>query len=161
MKRLLSVTMLVGYVVAVAPRLYAQDCSTWTNWDLRGTYTGLGHGWIDLSKEVNKSLPAGYSPQAFLQAFSYDGRGNGTGWITSNLGGVHFHAQVRWTYEVQADCSVRIANSFKIGDVWTKPNTGLWVVSGKPENLELSGLLLGTGPGSSVPHMIARRISTQ
>jgi len=47
MIRLVSVTMCVGFILAVAPRLRAQDCHLWTNWDLRGTYTVAGTGWIE------------------------------------------------------------------------------------------------------------------
>jgi hypothetical protein len=161
MIRLVSVTMCVGFVLAVAPRLRAQDCHLWTNWDLRGTYTVAGIGWIDLSKEVDKSLPAGYSPTAFVQAFTYDGKGGGTGWISANLGGVQFSAPVKWTYAMQADCSVRATHSFEISGVWTAPASVLWVVGGQPNDLELKGIELGTGPGSQVPQAIARRISTQ
>lgn len=161
MKRLLSVVMFVGCILPVAPQLRAQDCSKWTDWDLRGTYTVAGNGWIDLSKMVDPSLPAGYSPQAFVQAFALDGRGNGTGWISSNLGGVQFTAPVKWTYAMQADCSVQATASFKIAGVWTPPASILWVVGGMQADLELKGLVLGTGPGSQVPHATARRISMQ
>jgi len=168
MKRLFSVAMFVSCVLAVAPLLRAQDCSNWTDWDLRGTYTAAGNGWIDLSKAVDKSLPAGYSPQAFVQAFTFDGKGSGTGWISSNLGGVQFSAPVKWTYAMQADCSVQGTHSFKISGVWTAPVSILWVVAGKPgapdaqsSDLELRGIILGTGPGSQVPHATARRISMQ
>jgi hypothetical protein len=57
-----------------------------------------GSGWIDLSKDVDKSLPAGYSPMAFLQAFTFDGKGGGGGWISSNFGGVQWDAPMKWTY---------------------------------------------------------------
>jgi hypothetical protein len=161
MKRMVSVTIFLGYVLTMAPPLRAQDCSNWTNWDLRGTYTVAGNGWIDLSKVVDKSLPAGYSPQAFVQAFTFDGKGNGSGWIAANLGGVQFKAPVKWTYEMQTDCSVKATSSFNIGGAWTPPASALWVVAGKPYGLELNGIILGTGPGSEVPHATARRISMQ
>lgn len=161
MKRLVSVTMFVGCVLAVAPQLGAQDCSNWTNFDLRGTYTLVGGGWVDLSKEVDPNLPKGYSPQAFVQAFVLDGRGSGTGWISANFGGVQFNAQVRWTYAMQADCSVKGTHSFNISGVWSPPSAVIWVIAGKRDDLELNGFVLGTGPGLGVSHATARRISMQ
>jgi hypothetical protein len=95
---------------------------------------------------VDKSLPAGYSPQAFVQAFTFDGKGSGTGWISANLGGVQFSAPVKWTYAMQADCSVQATHSFEISGVWTAPASVLWVVGGMPDDFELKGIVLGTGP---------------
>ena len=160
MYRLISLATLIVCLLAVVP-LGAQDCRNWSDWDLRGTYTAAGSGWINLAKEVDPGLPAGYSPQAFVQAFTFDGKGGGSGWISSNLGGVQFNAEVKWTYSMQPDCSVKGTHSFKIGGQWTAPNAVLWVISGHGQSgdLELRGIILGAGPGSSVPHATARRIS--
>ena len=164
MKRLVLVAMLVGGVLGTASRLGAQDCSNLTNWDLRGTYTFWGNGWMDLSKTFDKSLPAGYSPLAFVQAFTFDGKGGGTGWISGNAGGVQFDAQMKWTYDLQADCSIRGTQSLKKGGVWAPPISVMWVISNiKGTSLEtlieLTGFIRGEGPGSQVPHGTARRIS--
>ena len=161
MKRLISVTMVVGCVLAVAPGLRAQDCSSINDWQLRGTYTFWGSGWTDLSKSFDKSLPAGYSPMAFLQAFTFDGKGNGAGWISGNAGGFQFDFPMKFTYAVQPDCSIRGTTSFNIGGVWTPPTAVMWVISDTRGTLELSGYIRGTGPGSQVPHGTARRIMIQ
>ena len=52
---------------------------------------------------------------------------------------------------MQADCSVQATHSFEISGVWTAPASVLWVVGGKPDDFELKGIVLGTGPGSQVP----------
>lgn len=160
--RRLSLLATAAALGLVCPSAKAQDCSDWTNWDVRGTYTLVVSGWIDLSKDVNKSLPAGYSPTAGVQAFTWDGKGQGTGWISVNLGGIQFDAPVKWTYAVGADCKIQGTHSFNIGGVWTPPQKVAWVISKTADNgpvLELKGLKLGTGPGSEVTHATARRIS--
>jgi hypothetical protein len=158
-KRLISVATLVLCVLAVAP-LSAQDCSNWSNSDVRGTYTAAGTGWINLSKDVDPNLPAGYSPTVLVQAFTFDGRGAGSGWISANLGGIQFNAEVKWTYAVQADCTVQATHSFKISGAWMPPSAVVWVISDPGAGgLELKGIQLGTGPGSGVTTVTARRIS--
>jgi len=71
---------------------------------------------VDLSKQFpNMGMPAGYSPVAYLEAFTFDGRGNGSGWLTMMMGGIGwFKAQTKSTYAVQADCGVQGTLSFKI-----------------------------------------------
>jgi len=161
MKGLVAVTMLVGCLVTGASRLGAQDCSNLGNWDLRGTYTFWGNGWIDLSRDVDPSLPKGYSPFAFLQGFVFDGKGGGTGWFSSNFGGVQLDAPMRWTYAVHADCSVRGTQSFFLNGAWTPPISVIWVIAYNGNDLELNGFIQGSGPGSQVPHGTARRMSTR
>lgn len=81
MNRLLSLTMLAACFMASTPGSNAQDCSAWSNWDLRGTYTMSGSGWIDLSIVFPgvPGIPAGTIPMARAGAVSYNGRGAGTG----------------------------------------------------------------------------------
>ena len=58
----LSLTLAAG-ILTFLPALRAQDCSNWTNFDLRGTYTLTESGFIDLSKAFPGSgLPSGLSP---------------------------------------------------------------------------------------------------
>ena len=160
--RRLNLLATAAALVLVAVSAKAQDCSHWTNFDLRGTYTVAGSQWIDLSKDVNPSLPAGYSPSVFVRAFTWDGKGQGTGWVSSNLGGVQFDAPDRWTYAIGADCKIQGTYSFNIGGVWTPPAKVLWVISKTGDNgqaIELKGFELGTGPGSAVAQATAIRIS--
>lgn len=146
-------------VLAVAP-LSAQGCSSFSNWDLRGTYTAAGTGWIDLSKDIDPNLPKGFSPSVLVQVFTLDGIGGGSGWISANLAGIQFDAEVKWTYAVQADCSVKGTHSFKIGGVWGPANQVVWVISDLGQGgLELKGISLGNGLGSGVTTVTARRIS--
>ena len=139
------------------PGLMAQNCSNWDNWSVRGTYTVTGNGWIDLARDPSQSK--GYSPQVFVQAFTLDGRGGGTGWIQSNLGGIDFQAKVKWTYSVQADCKITGTSSYFVNGAWTAPNTLSWVISSHNADLKLSGIMVGAGPGSGVAQATATRLS--
>jgi len=113
MKRIISATMLASCLLAVAPDVLAQNCGAWSNWDLRGTYTTSGSGWIDLSK-LAPGLPAGTIPMAWVGAETMNGLGQGSGWVAVNAGGVQLSIQlVNLTYAVQADCSVLISYSMK------------------------------------------------
>lgn len=72
MKQLVTISAVFGFLLA--PQAGAQNCSAWDNWSVRGTYTAQGAGSIDLAKEVNSTLPKGYSPQAFVQGLSSTGK---------------------------------------------------------------------------------------
>jgi hypothetical protein len=153
-----SVVCFAVFCVLAAP-LRAQSCN-WSNWDLRGGYTAAGTGWNDLSKDVDPNLPKGYSPSVLVQGFNWDGIGGGSGWISANLGGIQFDAEVKWTYAVQADCSIKGTHSFKILGVWGPQSPVVWVISDLGQGgLELKGIQRGTGPGSGVTTVTARRIS--
>ena len=58
--------LLAVCVLSALPAVKAQDCSDWSNWDLRGTYTFWGSGWIDLSKNFDPSLPGGVQPSGLF-----------------------------------------------------------------------------------------------
>ena len=157
MKQLVTISAVFGFLLA--PQAGAQNCSAWDNWSVRGTYTAQGAGSIDLAKEVNSTLPKGYSPQAFVQGFVFDGQGGGTGWIVSNLGGIDFQAKVKWTYSVQADCRIVATHSFYINGNWSPPNKLVMVISGQNDRLKLKGIMAGAGPGFSVAQATALRLS--
>lgn len=163
MKRLVSVTMFAACLLASSPVVRAQDCSNWSNYDLRGTYTMSGSGWIDLSKLV-ATLPAGTIPMSWVGADMWDGKGGGTGWVSVNAGGVQLTVQlVGKVYAVKADCSVQESFSMKIKElgITLGPFSRLLVIGGTPEALEVYGMFVGAGPGSGVDLMVAHRISMQ
>jgi hypothetical protein len=64
--------MFAGCLVILSAAVQAQDCSNWSNWDLRGTYTMSGSGFIDLSKVLPGSgLPSGMIPMTWVGAHTY------------------------------------------------------------------------------------------
>jgi len=146
----------------VLPAMKAQDCSNWTNWDLRGTYTMSGSGWIDLSKLV-PTLPSGTVPMSWVGAHSYTGNGGGTGWISMSAGGVQLNIQlIGLTYAVKADCSVQVSFSMQakqLPGVTIGPVSRVLVIAGKGEALELFMMLGGAGPGMPQDIGVSRRIS--
>ncbi len=166
MKRFVSVVMFAMWLLALSPVVRAQECRNWTNWDLRGTYTMSGSGWIDLSK-VAPGLPAGFTPMSWVGLERLDGHGGATGWVSANAGGVQLNFEfVNKTYAVQADCSVQVTYSMKVkemGGAIIGPSSRLFVIQGTPGepwgSLELDGILVGAGPGTGVDLMVAHRIS--
>lgn len=163
MKNLVSITMLAACLLTLAQATYAQDCSSWTNYDLRGTYAMTGSGWIDLSKVV-ASLPAGTIPMSFVGAKTFNGLGGGAGWVTFNAGGAQFTADfVNLTYQVKSDCSVTATYSLKIRElgITVGPVSRVLVVGGTWAQLELLGIQAGAGPGTQVDNIVERRFSMQ
>jgi hypothetical protein len=163
MKRLVFLTILAACVLALSPAAAAQDCSVWSNWDLRGSYTMSGSGWIDLSKLV-PGLPSGSIPMAWAGAVSYNGTGGGGGWVALNAGGVQMGIDlVNLTYQVKADCSVSISYTMNFRDLGVKlgPVSRLAVVAGGAGMLEIDGIQVGGGPGMPVDLMVMHRISMQ
>ncbi|MBZ5624145.1 MAG: hypothetical protein LAQ69_36420 [Acidobacteriia bacterium] len=169
MKRFVSAMMFGACLLAASPVLRAQDCGNWINWDLRGTYTMSGSGFIDLSKVLpGVGLPSGPIPMFWVGAFTYNGAGGGTGWVSTNAGGGQMNAQlVGLTYSMKSDCSVQVAFSMKLTElgITIGPFHRLMVVVPKPEALELHMIFVGSGPGKP-PDVgfdlgVAHRISTQ
>lgn len=163
MKRLVSLTIFAAYVLLVSPQAKAQDCSDWSNFDLRGTYAMSGSGWIDLSKLVS-TLPGGTIPMSWVGAVSYNGRGGGTGWVALNAGGVQMSIEfVNLAYQVKADCSVAVSYSMKVKELGATlgPASRLLVVGGRGAALDLYGIQVGAGPGMPVDLMTLHRISMQ
>lgn len=163
MKRLISISILVSCLLAVAPGARAQDCSHWTNADLRGTYTFSGDGWIDLSK-ILPGMPAAMVPMSWVGAKSLDGMGHGTGWVSFNAGGIQLRMLLTGlSYAMQADCSLEMSYTLATRDlgVTLGPVARLFVIMGSPDALELHGIFMGTGMGTQVDRWIARRISMQ
>lgn len=161
MKRLVSITMFAACLLAVAPGLHAQDCSAWSNWDLRGTYTMSGSGWIDLSK-LGPGLPAGTIPMAWVGAETMNGSGRGSGWVAVNAGGVQLNIEfVNLTYAIKADCSVLVSYSMKIKELNTTigPVSRVLVVGGHGAAMELYGIQVGAGPGMPVDILTKHRVS--
>ncbi len=163
MKSLVSLTVLTALVLALSPVSSAQDCSGWSNWDLRGTYTMSGSGWIDLSKLV-PTLPAGSVPMTWAGAHTYNGLGGGGGWVAVNAGGVQMSITfVNLTYQMNADCSVAVSYSMKVKELGTTigPSSRILVVGGNAGALELHGITVGLGPGSPLDLLNSQRISMQ
>jgi len=162
MKRFVSFMTFAAGLLAVSPVASAQDCSDWTNWDLRGTYAISGSGWIDLSK-LAPGLPAGLTPISWVGLENMDGNGVATGWVSANAGGVPLTFDfVNKTYAVQADCSVQVTFSMKVkelGGAVIGPVSRILVIAGQKDqqDLELEMILVGGGPGTSVDLGVARR----
>jgi len=120
MKRLVSVTMLAASLLALPPAVRAQECSHLNTYDLRGTYTIDGSGWINLATALPMipGLPNQFVPMSWVAAEVFDGFGNGSGWLSLNAGGTQMSATfVNKKYSVQADCSVQITYSIKINEL--------------------------------------------
>lgn len=149
MKRLIFVTLFS--IIALGATAWGQDCSNWTNFDLRGTYALSGSGTIDASVLLpGMGIPAGSAPTVYVGAFTLDGRGAATaGWVSTNLGGEQSTFQmVGIKYSMQPDCSVQMSLTWKIkefGVTFTVQRVG--VVVPKPGGLELHMSLVGSSPG--------------
>jgi len=175
MKRIVSVAMFAAGLLAVSEGARAQDCSNLTNYDLRGTYTMSGSGWIDLSKMLAgvpglPTLPTGFIPLSWVGAPTWNGAGGGGGWVSVNAGGNQMSASfVGMKYSIKSDCSIQASFSMKInelGGITIGPFPRLMVPVVKPDGaLELRMIFLGTPPGAptgpSVDSGVAYRISLQ
>lgn len=162
MKRLVGVIFVTSFF-GFSAICRAQDCSNWSNEDLRGTYATSGDGWIDLSK-LNPALPAGYTPKSFVGAIGIDGWGNGKGWLSLCAGGIQMTMEfVNMTYDVKSNCSVAMNYSLKVKELGTTigPMSQVAVIAGNGPGLELIGMEVGTGPGSMVTDIHSKRISMQ
>ncbi len=172
MKRLVSISVLTACLLAVTSIASAQNCSNWTNWDLRGTYTMSGSGYVDLSKLFpGMGFPPGPIPMYWVGASTYDGKGGGTGWIVLNAGGGQMHAKlVDKSYAVQPDCSVWSTFSMEVQETGTTigPFQRLEVIAPTPHHpwaLDLYMILSGSEPpnpplpafDSGVAHRISMR----
>src|SRR5690348_12385589 len=94
MKRLGSATMMAACILVFSGAARAQDCSDWSNWDLRGTYTMSGNGFVDLSKILpGAGLPSGAVPLFWVGAHTLNCAGGGTGWVFFNAAGSQFGIQ--------------------------------------------------------------------
>jgi len=162
MKRLVGVIFVTSFF-GFSAICRAQDCSNWSNEDLRGTYATSGDGWIDLSK-LNPALPAGYTPKSFVGAIGIDGWGNGKGWLSLCAGGIQMTMEfVNMTYDVKSNCSVAMSYSLKVKElgITIGPMPQVAVIAGNGLGLELIGMEPGTGPGSQITLIHSRRISMQ
>ncbi len=68
MKKIFSIAVLGIVLLAFSPASRGQNCSNLTDYDVRGTYTVSGSGWIDLSKFLAgipglPALPTGFVPR--------------------------------------------------------------------------------------------------
>jgi hypothetical protein len=149
MKHLFNLAVLC--MLTVLPAVKAQDCRSFSNWDLRGTYTMSGHGYIDVSK-VFPALhaPPGMVPMSWVGAHTYDGEGMGTGWVSINAGGNLITAQMAVTYSMQSNCSLKITFTMTIPElgITAGPFPRLAVVNPTPSGLELNMILGGPPPGT-------------
>ncbi len=137
-------------MIAIGASAWGQDCSNWTNYDLRGTYAGSGSGSIDPSLLLpGMGLPPGMVPGFYVAAVALDGHGSATGWVSANLGGTQFSFQlVGMKYSMQPDCSVQMSFTWKVkelGVTFTVQRVAVLVP--KPSSLELHMNLIGAAPG--------------
>jgi len=178
-----SVAALGAFLLAIPPNAKAQNCSSLSDYDVRGTYTVSGSGWIDLSKFLAgipglPSLPTGFIPQSWVAAVTWNGAGGGAGWVSLNGGGNQMSAQlVGMKYSLKPDCTVQMTFSMKINEL--PPNApplgpftrlmvpvvkyeGMWWT---PWGLDFLVIWQGTAPGtptgSVVDAGVAHRISMQ
>jgi hypothetical protein len=169
MKRIVSVILCAVCLPAVVPLVSAQDCSTWSNWDLRGTYTMAGSGWMDLSKVLpGMGLPSGLVQMSWVGAHVFNGAGGGAGWASINAAGSQMNAQfVGLKYSVSSDCSVQISWSLKIKElgITIGPFARFGVIVWTPQALEIHSLLmgapLGTPSSGGLDLGVSHRISSQ
>jgi hypothetical protein len=179
MKRIVSVAVLGTFLASISPEARAQNCSSLSDYDVRGTYTVSGSGWIDLSKFLAgipglPPLPTGLIPQSWVAAVTWNGARGGGGWVSFNGGGNQMTAQlVGMKYSVNSDCSVQMTFSMKINELPQSvpalgPFTRLMVpVLNHNGMSELQFLVIwqGTAPGTptspAVDSGVAHRISTQ
>jgi hypothetical protein len=168
MKRLVSVMTLAACLLAVSTTVRAQDCSSWNNWSLAGTYTMSGSGYVDLSKLLpGLGMPSGMIPMSWVGAHTYNGIGGGTGWISLNAGGNLLNAQLTgMTYSMQSDCSVQSSFSLKIKElgITIGPFPRVGVVVRKPDALEIHIIFGGPPPGTAGVGLdlgVEQRISVQ
>ena len=169
MKRIFRILACAVFLAAVVPLVNAQDCSNWSAWDLRGTYTLAGSGWLDLSKVLPRAgLPSALAPMNWVASHALNGAGGGTGWVSFNVAGGQLNAQlVGLKYSMNSDCSFQVTWSLTVKElgVTVGPFTRFGVIAGRPDALELHSLLIGTPPGMAAgPGLdlgVARRISTQ
>jgi hypothetical protein len=141
----------------------AKACSKWSNWDIRGTFTMVGSGWVDLSK-LDPSLPPGTIPMSWAGVKILDGKGSGSGWVVLNAGGVPINVQlVNLTYAVQSNCSVQESFSMVLEGMGKTigPVVRLLVIGQTPSTLELRGMFAGSVPGGPVDVFTSQRISME
>jgi hypothetical protein len=168
MKRLISATLFAITFLAASPLISAQDCSNWTNWDLRGTYVGSGDGYLDLSKLFpGKGFPVGLTPMSVVIGHVYNGLGGATGWVSMNVGGTQFRPEyTAYSYAMQADCSVRVTYTLNFKELGaTLTFTRIGVIVPKPGGLEIHSHAVakpfGTPAGAGLNLNVIHRISMQ
>ena len=159
---------LVACILTVLPAVKAQDCSNWTNWDLRGTYVGSGDGYLDLSKLFpGKGFPSGLTPMSLVIGHVYNGAGGATSWVSMNVGGTQFNPEfTAYSYSMQADCTVRVTYTLNFKELGTSLSfTRIGVVVPKPGGLEIHSLSVGkpvgTPAGAGLNLNVLHRISLQ
>ena len=154
MKRVLAVALLAACVLLFSPNLAAQ-CNIGS---FRGTYCLSCNGWTDLST-LNPNLPKGYAPASHLGILKLDGAGHGSGWHTSNMGGLALTMDiVDLTYTVNDDCAVQTTYSLRIRELGVTMGPVTRVLVGVPSlpsgsagyGMEMKGLNVGAGPGQDV-----------
>jgi hypothetical protein len=179
MKRIVSVAIFGACLLAISPAVRAQNCSNLTNYDLRGTYTMSGSGWVDLSKFLAgipglPPLPTGFIPMSWVGTETLDGVGGGSGSVSFNGGGNQMSASfVDKKYSIEPDCTVQASFSLKINGLPGNPVIGpfkrlmvpvlkevVWQpILRLPPELELHMIWLGTAPGTPTGPVVDSAIS--
>lgn len=105
----------------------------------------------------------------WVGAHTYDGKGNGTGWVTVNAGGGEIHGKlVGFSYAMHSDCSVQLSFSLQVQETGTTigPFQRVAVVAPTPHHpwaLDLNMIFGGSQPGNDpVPCFdgaVAHRVS--
>jgi hypothetical protein len=163
MRKLVSFTILAACALAVCSHVQAQACKDWGNWSLQGTYSMSGSGWRDLSK-ISPNLPAGMVPVSYVGMVTVNGAGAGTGWINLNLGGVQVTGQfLNLTIQANPDCTIQSNYSVKVKElgITIGPESRFFVSFPGRDQLEIHGLVQGTGPSTQVDLCVMRRITVE
>jgi len=181
MQRILFVTMLGACLLAISPVAKAQDCSNISNYDLRGTYTMSGSGYVDLSKFFQgvpglPPMPSGFVPMSWVGAHTYDGVGGGTGWVTFVAAGTQMTAKLTdMKYSIKPDCSLSGSFSMQINElqglkigpisrvqvVVINPDVMPWMPPAVEVHMMFAGGAPGAPAGAAVDSGVAHRISLQ
>jgi len=181
MNGMVSVTMFSACLLAVTPAVRAQDCSNISNFDLRGTYTMSGSGYVDLSKFFQgvsglPPMPTGFVPMSWVGAHTYDGIGGGTGWVAFVAAGTQMTAKLTdMKYSIKPDCSLSGSFSMEINElpglklgpfsrvqvVVIKPDAIPWMPPAVEIHMMFAGAAPGAPTGSGIDSGVAYRISLQ
>ncbi len=165
--------------LALCPIAAAQDCGHVTNYDLRGTYTMSGSGFIDLSKLLAgipglPPMPVGLVPFSWVGAHTYNETGGGTGWVSMNAAGNQLNATfVGLKYSIGANCRVEASFSLQIAELGGavvgpisrvlvpvfRPAPDWWAPAQVELHMIVEGPAPGT-PGAGLDNGVAYRIST-
>lgn len=156
-------SILAVSLLLLVPGVQAQDSSIWNLSALRGSYTYSGSAWQDMS-DIDPALPEGYAPVSLIGAFTVHVNGDVTGGAWVNAGGIPFYAEFVDSHfsALEANGSFSISLSMRVdefGGIIFGPYSYMGVITNHGFYMEISFMMVGTGPGSHVELSHAKRIS--